>query len=222
MKVNHTQTRNKIFSIAELLKAQANYVKNHRQEQRKITLDEKLSQSYKANRLEDLRTAYTAKHIETKEKIVALLDEIAPIEREQENVFELDVAEFGNTLAAINATEGKLPPEVITGIKLNFAGQFQALLCIKAAFDRYNIDLKPYGYEEYTTKAEFTLRSLVAAVSDIEQEESGAIIGLHDFFKKLVRFGEVRGIMFDDDFKSFGSDVDEEISDTIARKAMGL
>lgn len=222
MKVNHEQTKNKIFDIAGLLREQARYAKNYKQEQIKITSDEMLAQKYKNDRLAELMAAYIAKHKETKEKVVALLNDITPIELEQEAILEFDVPEFQNTLAAINAAQGRLPADVMTGIKLNFAGQYQALLSIKAAFERYEIDLAPYGYEEYTTSAGFAIQPLIHAAENIEQEETSTIIDLQELFKKVIHFGEVRGIKFSEEAKTFGDGVDDEVRELLALKVMGL
>ena len=135
MKVNHEQTKNKILDIVGLLREQARYAKSYEQEQIKITSDEMLAQKYKNDKLAELMTAYIAKYKETKEKVVALLNDIVPIELEQEKILEYDIDEFSNTLAAINAAQGKLPADVMESIKLNFAGHYQALLSIKAAFE---------------------------------------------------------------------------------------
>lgn len=221
MKVNHEQTKNKILDICRVLRDQANYAKAFRQESKKVIDDEMLAQKYKNDKLAQLREAYNAKYNETKDKVVKMLGEIAEIELEQEKILELDVPEFSNTLATINAAQGKLPADVIEGIKLNFAGQYQALLAIKAAFERYEIDLKHYGYDEYTTSVAFAIKPLENAAANIEQDEVSTVLSLKRLFDDVLKFGKIRGVTFTPDQETFG-EFDEEEENLLARRAMGL
>lgn len=222
MKVNHDKTKNLIFDIAGILREQARYAKNYRKSIADISADTTYSQDYKSNAIAQLRTKYDEKYHDTKEKVVAKLDEIVLVELENESVLEFDIPEFSNTVAAINATQGKLPAEVMESIKLNFAGHYQVLSAIKAAFDNYDIDLAHYKYEEYTTSAAFAIETLKNAAENIEYSETATIISLHQLFKDVIHFGEVRGIEFSDDAKTFGEGVDDEVRDALARRAMGL
>ena len=138
-----------------------------------------------------------------------------------EKILEFDTPEFSNTLAAINAAQGNLPADVINGIKLNFAGQYQALITIKSAFDRYGIDLAPYGYEEYITSAGFAIQPLISAAKNIEQDEVSTVLSLKNLFDDILKFGKVRGIEFTPAEETFG-EYDEEDRELIARRAMGL
>lgn len=222
MKVNHEQTKTKIFDIATLLREQARYAKNYKQEQIKITSDDTYAQEYKNSKIDELRKLYNAKHTETKTKIVEKLNEIREIELEQEKILDLDIPEFANTIAAISAANGKLPSDIITGIKLKFAGHYQALMAIKAIFDRCEIDLAPFGYEEYITSASFVIDALVNEAENMEQEEVASIVSLQQLFNNIIHFGEVRGIKFSDGDKTFGDGVDDEVREILARRAMGL
>ena len=223
MKVNHEQTKNKIFDIAGLLREQARYAKTYRQSTQKLLDDETLAQDYKNNEIAKLRQAYIAKYNDTKTKIVDLLNEIATLELENEAVTEFDIPEFANTISVINSAQGKLPADVIHGIKYNFAGHYQVLNSIKAAFERYEIDLAPYGYEEYTTSAGFAINKLITSAENIEQDEVSTVVSLLQLFKDIIHFGEVRGIEFTENAKTFGDGVDdEETKEIIARRAMGL
>lgn len=221
MKVNHEQTKNKILDICKVLRTQAAYAKRFRQESLNVTTDEMLAQKYKNDRLAELREAYNAKYNETKTRIVEILGQIAEIEHEQEKILEFDVPEFSNTIAAINAAQGKLPADVITNIKLNFAGQYQILMTIKAAFERYEIDLVPYGYEEYTTSAGFVLPGLIHKAENIEQDEISTLLSLKNLFDDVLKFGKVRGITFTPTEETF-NEFDEEDRELLARRAMGL
>lgn len=222
MKVNHEQTKNKIFDIAGLLREQARYAKAYRQNTQKLLDDKTLAEDYKNNEIAKLRTAYIAKYNDTKTKVVEKLNEIIPLELENEAILEFDIPEFANTMSAINSAQGKLPAEVMESIKLNFAGHYQVLNSIKAAFERYEIDLTPYGYEKYTTRAEFAIRDLITSAENIEQDEVSTIVSLNQLFNAIIHFGEVRGIEFTENAKTFGDGVDDEVRDILARRAMGL
>lgn len=221
MKVNHEQTRGKIIEITELLKVQAVTAQNFKENSNRVLADESLSQKYQNDRIAELRENYIAKHKETKEKVIAILEEIAPLELENEKILEYDIPEFANTMSAINSTQGKLPADVMESIKLNFAGHYQVLLSIKAAFEHYEIDLTPYKYEEYVTSAASVINDMIKMAENLELSESSSFIALKQLHAKVIRFGEVRGIKFSEEERTFGS-VSEAVSDALARQAMGL
>ncbi len=220
MKVNHEQTKNIILSIVEMLKTQAQVAKKYKADLDTVTADEMISQKLKNDRIAELRNNYIAKHSELKDKVEEKLNAIISIELENEKILELDVPEFSNTLAAINAAKGHLPSEVIDSIKLNFAGQYQALLAIAAAFKNYGVELSKYGYSEYTASVKAAINPLIIQAQNIEQSETSTFISLRKLFKDVIRFGEVRGIKFSDSDKTFP--FDDEIRTLISKQAMGL
>ena len=220
MKVNHDETKGIILSIVEMLKTQVQVAKKYKADSDAVTADEMISQKLKNERIAELRDNYIAKHRELKDKVEEKLNAIIPIELENEKILELDVPEFSNTLAAINTSKGHLPSEVIESIKLNFAGQYQALLAIKSAFERYEVDLKPWKYDEYTASVNYAIKPLIIQAQNLEQSEASTSISLRKLFKDVIRFGEVRGIKFSDSDKTFP--FDDEIRTSALKKAMGL
>lgn len=222
MKVNHETTKSRILDILGILREQARYAKIYKQECKKVLDDDMLAEKYKTDKVESLRVAYITKHNENKAKVVALLNEIATIETGQEKILDFDIPEFANTVAVINTAKGKLPADVMEGIKLNFAGYYQVLLSIQAVFEQFDIDLTPYNYHEYTTSAGVAVLPLIHAAENIEQEETSTIVSLHKLFKDVIHFGEVRGIEFSGPAKTFGEGIDEEVQETLTRRAMGL
>lgn len=222
MKVNHDKTKSLILNITKLLKAQIQTAKKYKADSDNILSDRLISQEYKNEQIEELRNAYLAKHSETKEKAENALNEILELELENEKILEFDVPEFSNTLAVINAAKGNLPSEVIESIKINFAGQYQTLLAIKSAFERYGVDLKKFGFEEYTISAGSAVKELIYQAQNIEQSETSTIVSLRKLFKDVIRFGEVRGINFSKSEKTLTADIDDEARKILTRKAMGL
>lgn len=220
MRVNHEQTKRLILNIVDMLRNQAQTAKKFKGDSDVLIADNRMSQEFKNERIEELRNNYNAKYNEIKEKVEEKLNAIIPIELENEKILEFDVPEFANTLAVINAAQGKLPSDIIEGIKLNFAGQYQALLAIKATFERYEVDLSAWNFEEYTTSAGFAIQSLITQASNIEQSEVSTFISLQKLFRAVIRFGEVRGIKFSASEKTFASN--DETSEALARQAMGL
>ena len=189
MKINHEQTKHLIIGITELLRNQAQTAKRFRTESEAILSDGRMSQENINNSIAELRNSYIAKYNETKEKVEEKLNAILPTELENEKILELDVPEFNNTLAAINSAQGELPSEVIEAIKLNFAGQYQALISIKATFERYGKDLSPWNYEEYITSAGFAIQPLLTAAQSIEQSEVSTFVSLQKLFNAVIHFG---------------------------------
>lgn len=222
MKINHERTKNKILEITGLIRGQAQAATEYRQKSLNITQDETMSQNYKDEQIERLRDEYIRKYEETKQGLTKKLDEIIPLELENEAVLEFDIPEFANTMTAINAAEGNLPENVIKSIKLTFAGNYQALLSIRAAFERYGIDLEKYGYNEYTESVNTAITPLILEAENIERSEISTFISLRSLFRNVIKFGEVRGINFSESQKDFGEGYNEEAANILARQAMGL
>ena len=220
--INHDITKNKIFDIAGLLREQARYAKDCKKKQLELIDDETLAQEYKNSRIAELRETYLARYEDTKEKVNEKLNEILEVELEQEKILNYDIPGFTNTIAAINAAKGKLPPEVMEGIKLNFAGNYLVMQSIKAAFESYEVDLSKYDYEDYMTSASAAIEPIMQAANNIERDEVSTVVSLYDIFKSLIHFGEVRGIEFTENAKIFGDGLDGEIEEIYARRVMGL
>lgn len=222
MYVNNEQTKSKILEIAGELRSLAHNARNFKKHTVAVQSDETMADTYKQSQIESMRAKYVATYAEKKAKIVELLNDIIPLVEGNEAVYNLDIPDFANTMAIIMASEGKLSPELMDGIKQKFAGHYQALQAIKAAFERYEVDLSKYGYDEYTCPVGFAIPTLITAAENIEREETTIFIGLMDIFKKIIRFGEVRGIEFSEDAKTFGDGLDDEAAESLARRAMGL
>ncbi len=222
MKVNHENTKSKILEIAGVIREQANYTKTYKQNKSNVLADETYSEAYKNERLEKLHVDYLTHHKEVKNKLKGMLNEIMSYELENEAVVEFDIPEYTNTVATITASRNTLSADVINGIILNFAGHYQILNTLKAIFKSNGIDVQYYNFGEYAVSAREAVPKLISVAENIEQEENTAIISLKNLLSSVIRFGEVRGIKFDDDAKSLGSDIDSEASTIIARRAMGL
>lgn len=220
MKINHDKTKGYILSICDLLKCQTKAAKEFKAEKEKVLTDNMLSEEYKNNCVAALRENYIAKYKETKVAIVKKLEAIILAEKENESILEYDVPEFSNTLAAINSAKGNLPSNVIESIKLNFAGQYQALLTIQAAFERYGVNLKDYKFNIYTTVAETAVNALIIQAENIELSEMSAFISLKKLYDNVISFGEIRGIVFTDEQKEYP--FSDEVRTEILKKSMRL
>lgn len=222
MKITHEKTKALVLDALELIKEQAKVAKTFKTALAEVETNQDYSELYKKEQIEKLRTGYIAKYNEAKEKISEKLNAILDAEVEQENILEFDVPEFSNTLAAINASEGKLPYEVIDNIKINFAGQYQALNTIVSALKRYGIDLSGYGYENYLKSASNYVSELQIKVENIELSKDATLFSLRDVFDEFVTFAETRGIKLSSDATLFIELSEEEKQDFLTRRAMGL
>lgn len=221
MKVNHDATKAKIISIKYNMEELASAAKKYRNDAQEILQNGRMSQSFQNERIAELRADYYAKHESLKGIILEKLNDVQTLEIDTERICELDVPEFANTIAAINAAQGKLHPDVMEGIKLNFAGQYQALQTIAAAFDRYEVNLEKHGYGEYLSSAAVILPDIIDYADNMEQDKTVVLVSLSTLFKKIIRFGETRGIHFTDNEKAFDA-LDDDARDIMARQAMGL
>lgn len=222
MKVNHDRTKKIIIDITDILRAQAQVAKNFKVESDKVTENKTYSQAYQAEKIDALRREYDIKYNGTKDEVAKKLEEILNIELENEQILEFDVPEFANTLAAINAAKGKLPENVISNIKLNFAGQYQALLTIAATFENYGVEVSRYGYDDYLRSVSLAIEPLIIQARNIERSEVSTAISLKKLLKNVIHFGEVRGITFSENVKTLGDGLDDDASNQLARRAMGL
>lgn len=225
MKVNHDATKSIIYDIAGLLREQARRAMAYEKETQEIAQNPAYAESYKTKEIEKKRVAYIATHNDTQTQVAELIERMAEEEKKQEEILELDIPEYANTVASIQAAKGDLPAIAIDAIKKNFAGHYQALLIIKKLFSIYNygIDLRVHGYEEYTQSAEHATMPLIKAAQNLELSGSAAPFSMYKLFRDVIRFGEVRGIKFSENEKAFVDGIEEDnLKEMQTRKAMGL
>lgn len=222
MKVNHEQTKRLIIDIVGILREQAHNTQNYRKSRDDVLSDENTSDSYKHEKIQAMCENYLAGLEKTKEMVSDKLNTILEIESENDDILEYDIPEFANTLSAINSAHGKLPPSVMGHIKLNFAGHYQVLKTIVAAFEHYEIDIKQYSYDEYIENANSQIAILLEKASNLEQSEISGVLALKKLCNDVIHFGELRGLEFTDSEKSFGVEIDDAAAEILARSAMGL
>lgn len=214
----------KILEVSDILRNQAEYADNYKKQQIEIQSNKTYSQEYQNERIAELRSLYIEKYNETKTKVIEKLNAVINTEKENEAVFDCGSSEYANTINMITSSSDKLSPEVINAIKLKFAGQYLVLNSIRSVFKHCGVDVdaKPYCYSEFTKKAEEELAEVIILTENAEQEETTAMISLRNIFRKLIRFGEVRGITFSEEERTFSYDMLDEEEEIRARKSMGL
>lgn len=230
MKITHETTKTLINEVNELLKAQGRKARNYKEEKAKIEIDKTYSQGYQQELIHKLREDYLNSIQQTKEKALEKLNKMLEFEIEQENILELDVPEFANTLNLIKASRGELNPKVIKSIVLNFAGQYQILKSFNDLFAEYfdenNSDEKPFLQKyvdvTYFLSAEVLLSDVQKAVENIEVSEVSTCMSLRNIFKALIHFGETRGLTFTDSEKDSTDIINEAEDVDLARQVMGL
>lgn len=222
MKVNHENTKKKILEITSILKNQANSAKTFKKNKALILQDEARSEKYKTDAVAELAKGYYSLLEDTKKKLIEHLEEIIPLELENEAILQFDIPEYLNTVTTITSAKKELSADVINTIKLNFAGHYQVLNSIASILKSNDISPEQYGYSEYTRSVTDVIPGLISMAENLEQEENNAIISLHNFFKAIIRFGEVRGVAFSESEKNFGEGIDDEAKETLIRRSMGL
>ena len=140
-KINHKPAQDIICKIILRIKEQIKAAETYRQQKTTIEADTRMSREYQETRLKDLMQTYLAGLNETRSFIIENLESVAEFEEVNEKILDFDVPEFSETLAAINAAKGKLPAEVIFGIRDKFNGNYQVLLTIASVFENYGLDL---------------------------------------------------------------------------------
>jgi len=222
MSAKHEKTRNKIVNaIASDMRMLAGASSKFREESRRLSADGMMSQAYKEQKISEARSEYYAAHEKYKQYIIESLNEILAFELEAEQVFDFDAPDFGNTMAAINTAQGKLPHEVIAGIKAAFAGRYQSIRAIAAALERHGVNVEQHGYTEFLQSAGLVLPDIIALAENLDQSEYGVLSGMSTIYKKLIRFGESRGAAFTDEEKTIKL-FDDDSRDHMARVSMGL
>lgn len=221
-KINHKPAQDIICKIILRIKEQIKAAETYRQQKTTIETDTRMSREYQETRLKDLMQTYLAGLNETRGFIIENLESIAELEEGNEKILDFDVPEFSETLAAINAAKGKLPEEVIFGIRDKFNGNYQVLLTIVSAFENWGIDLAKYKYNDYITPAAVIIVKLIADAENIETSEVSSFISLRELLHNIVHFGECRGMIFSDEFKTLDSELETVAKELLARQAMGL
>lgn len=221
-KINHKPAQDIICDIILRIKKQVETTETYRQKKISIEADARMSREYQEKSIQELMQTYLAALNETRAFIIEKLEKVAELEGENEKILDFDVPEFSETLAAINATKGKLPEDVIFGIRDKFNGNYQVLLTITSALENYGIDLKKYQFGDYIATAAEKLVKLIKDAENIETSEASSFISLRELLHNVVHFGECRGMIFSDDFKMLNSELETVAKDLLARQAMGL
>ena len=221
-KINHKPAQDIICKIILRIKEQIKAAETYRQQKTTIEADTRMSREYQETRLKDLMQTYLAGLNETRSFIIENLESVAEFEEVNEKILDFDVPEFSETLAAINAAKGKLPAEVIFGIRDKFNGNYQVLLTIASVFENYGLDLTKYKFNDYITPAAEIIVKLIADAENIETSEVSSFISLRELLHNIVYFGECRGMVFGDDFKMLDSELEDVGKELAARQAMGL
>lgn len=222
MKVNHESTKTVLLQIIDELRAQADRATKYNAESHEITENQQISITYKQNLIDDMRVKYLASLEESRSAMRALIERLLAYESDQDKIIEYDVPEYANTIATIKATKGQLPADVIKLIKYNFAGQYNNLVSIATLFKMYGIDVLEYGYKEYVRDAVDALTEIDIMIENMETSAESVHIDLRNIMRKVVTFGEVRGLTFADEEKSLGAFNDEIAEDLLVDKVMGL
>ena len=223
MRINHEITKSKTVDIIKELISLYNYTANYRKEKQRWIDDTTYAEPIKKERMEALDAAYLRRHMETKEKILALLEIILEAENENDDILEYDVPEFANTISVIHASSGNLPLEVLKNIRNNFLGQYQVLVTIRALLEHYEINLDNVDFVTYTQPSFIKIEILKNNVSALEQSEVSVCVDLKQIRRDLLDFCSIRGITFTDaELKDLDFSPDEEMETEIARQTMGL
>lgn len=228
-KINHKSAQDAIADIVARIKKQIEAALSYKEQKVKYETDSRLAQEFRNAKIAEINSAYLVELQKTREFIVEKLEKVAELEKENENILDFDVPEFSETMAAINATKGKLPEAVIFGIRDKFKGNYQVMVTIRAALESFGIDLKPYKFDDYADTAQNRIAALIINAKNIETSEDTSFISLEELLNDVVYFGRCSGMDFSNDFISLKSDVAESfekvkdaVKTQIAREAMGL
>ena len=228
-KINHKPAQDIICDIILRIKKQVENALNYKKQKVTLETDERLNTEYREGQIKAINEKYLAELQETRAFIAEKLGAVAEIEKENESILDFDVPEFSETMAAVNAAKGKLPEAVIYGIRDKFKGNYQVMATIKAALEGFEIDLKPYKFNDYTAPAEECISQMIINAGNIETSADTSFISLGELLDEIVYFAECRGMVFGDDFKTFDpetagavAEVKDAIQTQTARQAMGL
>lgn len=139
--MNHTKTKSilsELLEIANKFQAKGNAYYKQKEE---VKNDSYLNADGKRIKLEKLAETFKkeaeAVYNEVKEKLDLLLQ----IEKEAATQFDINDTAFQNSLNLINGLNGKITPELQADIIESFAGNNQALIMLKSAFERYGLSV---------------------------------------------------------------------------------
>ncbi|MBQ2967448.1 MAG: hypothetical protein IJE10_04940 [Clostridia bacterium] len=223
MKVNHETTKNAMLEIISILKLWAKYVNNYIDERVKVLENQNISDIFKQEQLNGLRTSYINKHVEYKERVSKQIEKIAEAEEINESILDFDVPQFNEIFKLIEVTKGKIPAETLELIKENFAGYRQALLALDAVFLHYGVDLKADAvFKEHIYHVNVFTDVLYDKAQSMELSEDSILLHLKSYHADLMHLAELLGICFDEDVKTFDAGISDEIQEKMARQAMGL
>ncbi len=222
MTVDHSLTKLKIEFIISTLRDMAKVAKAYKTAKTAVETDETRSEEFKKQSIEELRNTYNTKREETKTTVIKKLNEILEIEEQNEKAFEFDNEDYKTALATIEAAKGNINAAVIESFKLHFAGHYQLLLSIKSALKSCVPNIDDYKFDDYTRAAETEILNLTELTDNMEYDEVAVVPYISRLHNHLLHFARVRGIELDENYKTFGEELDDAGNTELARRAMGL
>lgn len=216
MKINHEQTKIKLLEITELIKKQYDALNVFNTSKKETLGNEMWAEKAKTDKINELWDTYMNGLSETKTAILERLETIRELEKVNEQILELDVPEFANTLAVCKS--GLLPLDCLENVLKQFAGQRQILLILQRCFSD---ETYASEFNKYTVDIDTVINKLIIVVDNLEQSPDSAAISLQTLFDDVISFGECHGVSFSEYEKTSGISTDDEKEQQL-RKAMGL
>jgi len=221
-KINHKPAQDIICDIAIRIDKQIKAALTYKEKKVALEGDTRLSTEYREGQIRTINDAYLKELQETRAFLVEKLEAVGTIEEELENILDFDIPELSETLAALNTTQGKLPKEVIAGIRDKFKDNYQVMLTLAAALENQGYKLEDFGFDYYIHPASLILAQMIDNASNIETSADSSFISLRDLFNAVIDFGEKRGMVFGETIKKLDERVADVISDYLVHEAMGL
>ena len=218
---NRTQrTKGNIIDIIKGVRAIAPKITTLNAQRLDILKSEYITEEYKAKRLNEVDEAFKALFTVFHESLVEKLGIMVEDEKKLESQSYIFDDELTKSLEIIKTFDGKTDPETTETIASAFVGNLGALRMIRAAYSALSGDTK--AFEKYVFRASEALETL------LENESMGAAdsiasgtLQLQQLCLSLIDIGERVGVVFTDDEKETGLDLDRYY-DNMARSSMGL
>lgn len=200
MKINHEQTKIKLLEITELIKKQNDALNVFNTSKKETLSNEMWAEKAKTDKVNELWNTYMNGLSETKTTILERLETIRELEKANEQILELDVPEFANTLAVCKS--GLLPFDCLENVLKQFAGQRQILLILQRCFSD---ETYASEFDKYTVDIDSAVESLIFSVRTLEQSNPyNAAINLQQMFDDIISFGECHGVKFSESERTSG------------------
>lgn len=219
MTIDHNITKRNTISIKEELDKIGAKASEINEKKGEVIKDAFYNDFAKAEQTKALDTEFRNYAEGVIRRVEMMLETIRDKEIENENILDVTDEVLAGSLKIVEAMGADLPYETRHNIVDGLKGCNQALIILKAAFEKYEMSTKYIN--KYIINAEAKYNELINIAKSIPGNSDSSLSSIYLLYRNMFSTAELLGVTFTDSEKRVGFDLDKYQEDLAAR-VMGV